>query len=289
MDHEKQATAGAPPAALNRAIRRVMRPVVHLLLASGVTYPYLIQLVKALFVEVANRDFQVAGKPQTDSRLSLLTGIHRKDIKRLRDLEMGQTEAPQRVSLGAQIVSCWLGDSQYLDLEGRPLPLPRHLSEGGAHSFEGLVASVNKDIRSRAILDEWLRLGTVRLDEDMRVCLNVDAFVPDDDYDEKAYFLGEALHDHMAAAGHNLLGGEPPFLDRSVYFDSLSTDSVTELQQMANKMGMKTLRTINGKAIDLQRTDAKRADNTHRMRFGIYFYSTDDSGESRADAIESDS
>ncbi len=290
MDRDEQVSPAAPPATLIRAIRRILTPMVRLLLASGVTYPYLIRLLKAVYVEVANRDFQVPGKAMTDSRISLLTGIHRKDIKRLREGAGRQEPGAPRVSLGAQIVSRWLGDRQYLDAAGLPLPLPRHRSDGGERSFEGLVAAVNKDIRSRAILDEWLKQGTAKLDEAGRVCLNVAAFVPDKDYDEKAFFLGEALHDHMAASGHNLLGEIPPFLDRSVYFDGLSPDSVAELRGMANRLGMKTLHSINGKAIELQEADARGPDHTQRMRFGIYFYSTDDdSGEPGTDAMDSDS
>lgn len=293
MDKKEPNITATPLPALGQALRRVLRPLVRLLLASGVTYPYLTRLLKEVFVEVANRGFQVAGKAQTDSRLSLLTGIHRKDIKRLRTLQQAPSEDPQKMSLGAQIVSRWLGHRRYQGADGQPMPLPRHYSEAGELSFEGLVAAVNKDIRSRAILDEWLRRGTAILDEEDRVCLNVEAFIPDEDYDEKAYFLGEALHDHMAAAGHNLLGGTPPFLDRSVYFDGLSPESVTELQQLANRLGMKTLHTINGKAIDLQAADTAREDNNRRIRFGIYFYSAEDSGETGGkagtDAKESES
>ncbi len=288
MDEMEPNITTAPPA-LSQALRRVLRPLVHLLLASGVTYPYLTRLLKEIFVEVANRDFQVEGKAQTDSRLSLLTGIHRKDIKRLRERQEACAETKQKMSLGAQIVSRWLGHRRYQTVEGQPLPLPRHFSEGGELSFEGLVAAVNKDIRSRAILDEWLRRGTATLDEEDRVCLNVEAFIPAEDYDEKAYFLGEAIHDHLAAAGHNLLREGPPFLDRSVYFDGLSRGSVAELQRLADRLGMKTLRSINSKANDLQAADSEGADNNRRIRFGIYFYSTEDTGAAGADAGERES
>ena len=58
------------------------------------------------------------------------------------------------------------------------MPLPRLASQGGGASFESLAARVSKDIRSRPMLDELLRLGVVYLDDRDRVVLNVEAFVP---------------------------------------------------------------------------------------------------------------
>ena len=76
------------------------------------------------------------------------------------------------------VVAVWMGSPQYLDADGQPLPLARFASEGGALSFEALVAGVNSDIRSRVVLDEWLRLGVASIDDAGRVQLVRSAFVP---------------------------------------------------------------------------------------------------------------
>ncbi|MGH6638020.1 MAG: DUF6502 family protein, partial [Polaromonas sp.] len=145
-----------PSPALVLALRRVLRPLVKLMLARGVTYPYFCDLLKALFVEVADKDFRIGPKPPTDSRVSLVTGVHRKEVNRLRQEMASDTETvPSVVSLGAQLVAVWLGSPQYLDENNRPKPLARFVSEGGDLSFEALVAGVNSDIRSRVVLDEW--------------------------------------------------------------------------------------------------------------------------------------
>ena len=86
--------------ALITAVRRVLRPFIKLMLAKGITYPFLTEMLKDLYVEVAANDFKIGDKPSTDSHLSLLTGIHRKDIKRLRHGSYADTETtPQAVSL----------------------------------------------------------------------------------------------------------------------------------------------------------------------------------------------
>ena len=290
----------SPPPALVNALRQALRPLLRVMLAHGITLPYLTELIKSLLVEVAERDFRLDDKPVTDSRVSLLTGVHRKDVNRLRrgnDAaadELGR--APPVVSLGAQLVAQWLGNPQFLDAESQPLPLPRNVSEGGPQSFEALVTSINSDIRSRVVLDEWLRLGVVHIDEQRRVCLNTQAFVPARGFDEKAFYFGHNLHDHAAAAAHNLLGQEPPFLERSLHFDGLSADAVAELAAQSKKLGMQALVAVNKAAVaresresrealelrEAVKSGAENADTPadaasaaplQRMTFGIYFYS----------------
>lgn len=267
------APTATPSPAFVLALRRVLRPLVRLMLARGVTLPYLTELLKALLVEVADKEFRIGAKPPTDSRVSLVTGVHRKDVSRLRQaLDSSAEIVPQVVSLGAQLVAVWLGSPRYLDEEGRPRPLPRFVSEGGELSFEGLVASVNSDIRSRVVLDEWQRLGVVHFDDERRVCLNAAAFVPAEGFDEKAFYLGHNLHDHGAAAAHNLLGGQPAFLERSVHYDALSPGSIQLLARQSEEFGMKALLALNKSALAAEQKDA--GDNTprQRMTFGIYFY-----------------
>ena len=291
------APSTSPPPALVKALRQALRPLLRVMLARGITLAYLTELIKSLLVDMAERDFRIDGKPVTDSRVSLLTGIHRKDVNRLRRGKNGSDgaaddidSAPTVVSLGAQLVAQWLGDAQFLDADGQPLPLPRNISEGGPQSFEALVAGINNDIRSRVVLDEWLRLGVVHIDDERRVCLNTQAFVPARGFDEKAFYFGHNLHDHAAAAAHNLLGQEPPFLERSLHFDGLSADAVAELAAQSKKLGMQALVAVNKAAVARESRESREAlesaaENAdaladkasakplQRMTFGIYFYS----------------
>lgn len=282
--------SASPSPALVKALRQALRPLLRVMLARGITLPYITELIKAMLVDIAERDFQLDGKPATDSRVSLLTGVHRKDVNRLRrgnDAADGAADEagkiPPVVSLGAQLVAQWLGNPQFLNADGQPLPLPRHVSEGGAQSFEALVAGTNSDIRSRVVLDEWLRLGVVSLNDQRMVCLNTQAFVPAQGFDEKAFYFGHNLHDHAAAAAHNLLGQAPPFLERSLHFSGLSAGAVAELAAQSQKLGMQALVAVN-KAAVAREARAQLAENAvrpaattlaeplQRMTFGIYFY-----------------
>ena len=276
------------PPALITALRWVLRPLIKLMLAKGITYPFLSEVLKDLFVEVAENEFKMDKRPLTDSHLSLITGIHRKDIKRLRHGDHSETEIiPQTISLGARLVSRWTSDARFLDENNQPKPLPRFAREGGDISFEGLVASVSCDIRSRVVLDEWLRLGVAHFNDNNHVCLNTSAFIPAHGFDEKVYYFGHNLHDHAAAATNNLLGENQPFFERSAYYDGLSVDSVKILAEQSERLGMKSLLAINKSAMELEKNDALKNDSRYRMTFGIYFFSEPVETEMPADIKES--
>lgn len=264
-------TAQAAPDFLVKALRQALRPLVRLMLAKGVGYPQLAELMKELFVAVAEKEFRIAGKEQTDSRLSLLTGIHRKDIKRLRALPDSPDSVPDTVSLGMRLVSAW-NEPPFATAQGRPRPLARLARLGGETSFDHLVASVSKDIRARAVLDEWLRLGVVTIDDDDRVVLKSGAFVPSGGLEEKAYYLGHNLHDHAAAATHNVLGGGQPWLERSVHYDALPPPVIDQLRQRAADGGMRLLQDLNHQAMGAEQQLRGDEQDLRRFTFGVYFF-----------------
>lgn len=266
---------------LHSTLRKVLRPLVRFMLSQGINYTMILEDLKRVFVSVAEEEFKIEGKEQTDSRITLLTGVHRKDVQRIRDQNNQVYKLPY--SIGAQIFGQWLGDSKYLDESGQPLALQR-LASKGAVSFESLVASVSKDFRARPVLDEWLRLGFVSLDYNDHVRLNVQAFIPNQDLEYKLSFLGMNIHDHMSAAVSNLNNKNEPMLERCVYYEGLTTESVDTLHKLARQSGMSSIRALNRRAAELKATHAALGEVAHRgsnkanqrVNFGIYFYHTDD-------------
>ena len=272
----KAAGAGEPPEALLQAVKRLLRPLLRVFIAHGITLPVLSRLLKELYVEVAEQDFPLAGRPQTDSRISLLTGVHRKDIRALRG-RPGAPDLPSAVmSRNAQMIAMWAGSPAYLDAEGQPRPLPR---TGEAPSFESLGHAVSTDIRARVVLDEWLRLGLVRVDGEGLVHLNNAAFIPREDFADVAYYFGRNLRDHIAASAHNLLGEQPPMLERAVYYEGLTPQSIEELAALSRDIGSKALIAVNQKAFELSQRDASSESASRRISFGVYFFSASDTSK----------
>ena len=256
------------------ALKRVFRPFVKLMLANNLTYTFAIDVLKALFVEVADQDFTIDNKRQTDSRISLMSGVHRKDVKRLRELHPDVEDVmPGNVSLGSQLIALWNANPAFVDAEGLPKPLPRFASDNADASFESMVRSLSTDIHPRAVLDEWLRLGVARLDEDNFVHLTTDMFIAQEGFDEKVYYFGHNLHDHASAAVSNVIGQRPGFFERCVHYDELSQQSVMAIADFAQKQGMKALRSVNKVADEAAMGDKLAKNANMRMTYGVYFYS----------------
>jgi len=258
--------------ALLRAVQWLLRPLIRLLIEKGVGFPQFRDLLKSVFVDVAVEDFSLDENRTSDSRIFVLTGVHRKDIKRLRaqSPESAQ-DSLQNPTLGGALVSRWLGLPRYLDENGHPRCLPR-TSTDGSPCLDELIESVSKDVRPRVILDEWLRLGIVHENSKAQICLDQSAFVPRQGFEDKTFYLGRHLHDHIATCAQNMLNEDSPQLERSVYFSSLSAESIKKLRQTAETEGIKLLRTLNEQALTLQQKDETNKRALNRMRFGVYWF-----------------
>lgn len=259
------------PRALMNAVRKVLRPLVRLLLHYRIVFPQLSEILKSVYVEVANEDFRLKDKQQTDTRLSLLTGIHRKDIKRLRNQDQTDKKTPDNVDVSTRIISKWIAEKSYTDKNRKPIVLPLQAAKNKP-SFEALVQDVCKqDIRPRVVLDEWLRLGVVSLDND-HLTLNTEAFIPSKGFDEKAFFFGHNIADHVSASSHNLLEEDSPYFERCVYYDGLTEDSVKQLEDIIASKGMETLLAVNELAIQLKAQDFAKPISKKRINIGLYAY-----------------
>jgi len=260
-------------AALIKAVTLLCKPLIRLLIEKGVTFPQFRELMKTLYVDVANETFTQDEKQPSDSRIFVLTGVHRKDIKRIR--EQADT-ADQTVSSGAslngEIVARWTSMPEYLDEKGKPRKLLRSEKDNQA-GFDQLVSSVNKDVRPKVILDEWLRLNMVSIKDDY-IVLSRTAYVSNKEFNDMAYYLGHNVHDHLASCVNNILVTDDPMIERSVYYASLTENSVNKLRSIANKKGNELLQHLNKQAIKLYDTDKLKDDAKYRMRLGVYWFQT---------------
>jgi hypothetical protein len=269
-----------------RAVAGMLRPLVKALIANGVTLGTMHRALKQLYVEVAEDEFRLAGKPPTDSRVAVLTGVHRKDVRALRAARTAPAaEAPHRSpTVIATVLGRWLADPATTDADGRPLPLPRQAAAGP--SFDALAASVSRDVRPRTLLDEMARQGLVTVDPDGRVRLDPAAVAGSADIDTRARFFAANLGDHMAAATENLLAppGAAPFFERAVFYNRLSADSAGALEAEGRTLGTRLLETVNRAAFARQQADAADPAAGARIRVGVYVYREGPAGGAAAAA-----
>ena len=256
--------------ALLKAVRGLLSPLARLLIQHHITFPAMRELLKTVYVETAARMIRDDGEEPSNSRLFILTGVHRKDIKRLLEAPPNGPTATFGASLGGEIIARWCARDEFIDERGQPRPLLR-TGTPDEPGFEQLVTQASKDIRPRAILDEWLRQGLVSIDNE-RVRLNEQAFVPGDDFDTLCYYLQRNIHDHLAAATHNLRGNGDPMLERSVYYGHLSAESIQQLRAHAYSRSIDLLSELNRMAMRLHEQDQQNPAARHRFRYGCYWH-----------------
>lgn len=259
------------------ALRWLLRPIVRLLIARGVLLPAVNALLKQVYVEVASGEFGIDGKAPTDSRVSVLTGVHRRDVRSIRKDGI-PSSAPPAMSLSATVIGRWLGDPAYADAKGRPKALHR-LADEGSPSFEELFQGVSKDVHPRTVLDGLIDQKLVEWDQQSDfVYLKIQAFVPAAGDEGLMRFFEMNLHDHLAAAVANLLNDQKAgrFLERAVYYNKLAPASVDKVAAIARALGEQILNDLNSEAFRLQNADADRDDATERFRFGVFFYREDE-------------
>ncbi|MFN9771510.1 MAG: DUF6502 family protein [Burkholderiales bacterium] len=276
--------AGGASAAATDALLAVLRPLARLAIDRGVQFGQLEELAKRAMVEAALRatEGEAGRAAPAISRLSVISGIHRKEVKRLvESTDLAALRAERAPA--AELFTRWMTDRSWHDGAGRPLALPRR-RVANRPSFETLARGVTTDVHPRTLLDELLRLELVTVDEAAdTVSLRGDAFVPTGRIEGLLAFLAANVGDHLAAARANVAaalraaGGEPPerppFVEQALYADALSAGSADDAAERARAHWGRLLRTLAPQLQRLEdedRTAGRAMDQ--RVRIGLYCY-----------------
>ena len=152
---------------LIKAYRRLLNPLVRILVRNGVTATETCELVRQVFVDAATSDeFQLPGRRLSDTRVAILTGLSRKEVHRLRR-EDTSIKAGTNLSRVGRVIAGWNQDPDFTGPYGLPLALPFEDDPNvDAPSFSELVRRHSGDMAPRAMLDELLRTGLAEMDDD---------------------------------------------------------------------------------------------------------------------------
>jgi hypothetical protein len=262
-----------------RTVLASLRPLVTLLVKSGVTYPALAQALKAEFVGAAQAEIDRQGMKRTDSAVTLLSGVHRKDVRALaRPQEAAPLPSTSTSAHGlvGEVVAKWLHDRHYSN-KGRARVLPRSLPATArsktAPTFDALVTSISQDVRPKALLDEMLRLGLVT-PTDKGIRLDQEGFAPRQGLDAMCEVMAMNLHDHAAAAVANV-NQERNLLEQSIYVDDITAESAQALHAVAKQAWRTAFDTVVEAANLRVAHDQRHAtppQRRERARFGAYYY-----------------
>lgn len=261
--------------ALSGSVMQLMRPLVRILLRNGIAYGTLAELIRKVYVDVAFQDFAPEGKKQTVSRVSVLTGLTRKEVKRLLELQTLQDSASQeRYNRGVRVISGWVNDSRFQDVNGKPMELP---VEGKRKSFALLVKEYSGDIPPRAMQALLEEAGSIRR-VDGKVRLVRHAFVPDSDPVNKIQILGTDVCELITTINHNLTSDPDELLfQRKVAYDNIDPQAVQKLRNLSSRKAQALL-----EQLDKQYSSHELDEDKGRGKYislGIYYFEQDSSGD----------
>jgi hypothetical protein len=255
------------------ACRHLLAPIARLLLRSGVTWAEFADLSKEVFVDVARRDYGIQGRPTNNSRVAMITGLSRREVTRVRDVLIGEAQAPEsQSSRVAQVLSGWHVDPDFLDDGGQPVVLP---ANGERRSVEALLKRYAGDLPHGAFLKELQQLGLVeKIGSDAFRVIARDYLRGPADPDIVRQ-LGVALHDHGATLAHNVNTErtEPARFEGMASTPRLAPRYARAFAKFAGERGQAFLEEIDAWLVrhEVKGSDKKGTEN-HGVRVGIGVY-----------------
>ena len=256
---------------LSAAVLRLLRPLVRILLRNGVSYSTFSDFVKWVYVDVASKEFGIEGRKQSTSRVSVITGLSRKEVMRVRKLPKPDDSAStERYNRAARVIAAWRRDRNFLDAEGRPAPLPM---AGADVSFSELVKRFSGDVPVRATLDELIRVGAVERLEDGSVSLLTRTYIPERSDADKLHILGTDVAHLMSTFDHNLKS-DPigPFFQRKVAYDNLPDEVLPGFRKHSAKKAQTLLESLDRWLAQRDRDVTPTVKGTGRNNAGIGIY-----------------
>lgn len=227
--------------------RVLLRPIVRLLLKSGVTWKEFAEVAKTSFVEVATDEFGIRGRPTNISRVAILTGINRHEISRQREqLAKGDPDPARPAYAGSatRVLSGWHQDPDYLDEQGLPKAIP---PTGPAPSFEDLSGRYGGDIPSSALLKELRAVGAVRNGGGVALRPVTRNYIPVKFDAEKMLVGAGLLHDHAHTVVYDLIRptGTPARLARRAHNAHIDAGAVPEFNEFLEREGQAFLERVD--------------------------------------------
>jgi hypothetical protein len=258
------------------ALTVLLRPLVRILLRHGLPCDVLSAVARQVYVRVASEEFALPGKKQTTSRVSILTGLTRKEVRRiLTTTEVNDQESTDRYNRAARVITGWVRDKDF-HKGGDPLALP---IEDEQASFGALVRRYSGDIPVRAMLDELLRVGAVRKTKDGRIRLQARFYVPEHSETDKLQILGTDTADLIATIAHNLNAQAAPRFQRKVMYDNVPAEAAQEFQRLSATQAQAFLESIDRWLSKRDRDVNPSVKGTGRKRVGIGVYFFEDEGQ----------
>ncbi len=209
----------------------ILRPAVRFCVKHSIKLQDLTECVKKAYIDAASHHLKERGDNENVIRISVMTGVHRRDVIRLQSSGI-DVESPR--DLPARVMGQWLTDRRFLTKSGEP----RVLTEGFEGSeFHQLCHSLSKDINPGTILFELRRIDAVSQTKGGIKLLH-QSYVPSGDPIAGFTILANDCDSLIDAVEENTLypGDLPQFHARTAY-DNVDPRAAGEIERWLLKEG----------------------------------------------------
>ncbi len=258
--------------ALIQALVMLFRPLARFALRHGLSFRACSDLLKWCFVDVAHREFGVDGKPNSKSRIAVITGITRVEVDRVLKLPSpAEISREEKYNRATRVLTGWAEDAAFLDENGKPLVLP-FSAEKGKPSIESLVYHYSGGTPARPVLDELIRVGCVREVAAKQYELVKRYYVPvsEEGLAEKMHILGFSVQMLMETLSHNLEPGQSkPRFQRIVLRRDLGLEQLEAAEQLLREQAQRFADDTDHKLTKMPSTSQTE---TATAGIGIYYF-----------------
>jgi len=174
---------------------------VKILLRYGIGFSEFAEALKTVYVDVGSSEFGIRGRPTNISRVAVMTGLTRKEVRRLRTKNEGGGDTVVVKSTPiTEILHRWHAEDEFLDSEGRPAVLP---FAGDSGSFTSLVKRFGGDVPAGAMRTELQRVGSVAVNDKGELTVKLRSFWPSDHTGKLESALVHHVYPLLSTVAHN--------------------------------------------------------------------------------------
>ena len=254
---------------IKKPVARLLAPLTRILLRHGISHAEFADWAKTAFVSEASRNFGVKDKKPTVSRIAIVTGINRKEVKRILELPAEADSSKVKQNRATRVVTGWLQDEEFQNDKGSPSALEYGEPES---SFNQLVKRYGGDVPARAVLDELLRVGTVERKADI-VSLKQKGYVPHESTEAMLDILGDSCTDLLETIDHNISHDTSESrIQLNVVYDNLPEEALEEFRRLADKKSMELLKELDKYLSKNDRDMSRKVKGNGKFRAGLGVY-----------------
>jgi hypothetical protein len=263
-----------------QAIIRLLRPIVRLMIRQNIPLAQFVDLLKHVYVSIAKEELALPSKKLSDSRISVVTGIPRKDIKKYgHSPEVSDQDMAKSHNRAARVLTGWIQDQRYHHpKDHKPMDLDIELGDNEGPSFAQLVKTYSGGVPHKAVLDELMRIKAVVLSAEGQVRLVSYGYVPSTDDLQQMAVMSEEISDFLKCIEHNTTHAvEDSFLQLSARCDNLPAEIMNDIKNLGTDSGTKLLQEFVSfmSSYDRDQNDKVFGSGRHKAVLGVYYFQQD--------------